>query len=326
VRTVSGVAALAATAAALALILPSGTSGAQTLRPQPSLTQLVAEARQLSNEIDELSQQYDGLRIQMQHARTEARLAELAARRDTVALKSSQLAVSTFAAQSYMNVGFDPTLQLLTSGNPAQFLNEASTVEELSDHAGTRYVTLKDAQIEALRANETAEQQIASVTVLQREMSAKERLIQSKIDLVNSAVMKQAMAVFTQTGTYPNFAIPTINTVGAIALRYALSQRGKPYMWGAAGPNAYDCSGLVVWAFAQEGISLPHYTGFLWNSGMHVSQNDLQPGDLVFFYQDIGHVGLFIGDGLMVDAPTFGQPVQVQAIPWDVYVGAVRIA
>jgi peptidoglycan DL-endopeptidase CwlO len=97
-------------------------------------------------------------------------------------------------------------------------------------------------------------------------------------------------------------------------------------VWGAAGPSAFDCSGLVVWAFGQEGISLPHYTGYLWNSGMHVSRNDLEPGDLVFFFADISHVGMYIGNGLMVDAPTQGQDVQVQAIDWGIYVGAVRIA
>ena len=87
-----------------------------------------------------------------------------------------------------------------------------------------------------------------------------------------------------------------------------------------------NCSGLVEWAFAQEGISLPHYTGSLWNSGMHVSKDDLEPGDLVFFFADISHVGIYIGNGLMVDAPSTGQLVQVQAVFWDEYVGAVRIA
>ena len=111
-----------------------------------------------------------------------------------------------------------------------------------------------------------------------------------------------------------------------MALRAALTRRGDPYVWAAAGPDAFDCSGLVVWAFAQEGISLPHYTGDLWNSGMHVSRADLEPGDLVFFFADISHVGIYIGNGLMVDAPSTGQDVQVQPVFWDAYVGAVRIA
>ena len=62
-----------------------------------------------------------------------------------------------------------------------------------------------------------------------------------------------------------------------------------------------------MWAYAQEGIALPHYTGSLWNSGMHVARSDLEPGDLVFFFSDISHVGIYIGDGMMIDAPDFGE-------------------
>jgi len=156
-------------------------------------------------------------------------------------------------------------------------------------------------------------------------MNTKKQAIEAKIDVVNSAAMKQAMTVFEQTGVYPNVSIPTANTVGAQALQAAFTREGDPYVWGAAGPSAFDCSGLVVWSYAQEGISLPHYTGSLWNSGVHIARADLEPGDLVFFYQDISHVGIYIGDGMMIDAPDFGQDVMVQPINWSIYVGAVRI-
>jgi peptidoglycan DL-endopeptidase CwlO len=109
-------------------------------------------------------------------------------------------------------------------------------------------------------------------------------------------------------------------------LQAAITKEGDPYVWGAAGPGAFDCSGLVVWAYAQEGIALPHYTGDLWNSGIHVARSDLEPGDLVFFFADISHVGIYVGDGLMIDAPDFGVPVHVEPVFWSAYVGAVRIA
>ena len=109
------------------------------------------------------------------------------------------------------------------------------------------------------------------------------------------------------------------------ALRAALTRRGDPYVWGAAGPGEFDCSGLVTWAYAQDGITLDHYTGDQWNEGEHISRSQLEPGDLVFFYADISHVGLYIGNGLMVDAPSFGQDVMVQPIDWSIFVGAVRI-
>ncbi len=80
-----------------------------------------------------------------------------------------------------------------------------------------------------------------------------------------------------------------------------------------------------MWAYAHVGISLAHYTGDQWNEGEHISRSQLQPGDLVFFFPDIGHVGMYVGNGLMVDAPDFGQPVQVQPVFWSAFVGAVRI-
>ena len=325
-RIIRRVAPLAATAAAVTLLLQPGASDASTTLLRPTLSALVAEAKQLSNQVDSLSQQYDGLQIQIANAKTQERLAKLAAARAQKAMAGSQLAVSQLAAMGYMNQGSDPTLQMLTSGDPSLFLNQASTVLEINNQAGLRLSNLQKMQIASQRAQATAVEEITTVNQLQSQINSKVKSIQSKLDILNSSAMAQAMAIFDQTGSYPNIVLPLATNVGTTALRYALSQRGKPYLWGAAGPDAYDCSGLVVWAFAQEGISLPHYTGSLWNSGMHVSRDQLEPGDLVFFFADISHVGIYLGNGLMVDAPSAGQVVQVQAVFWSAYVGAVRIA
>jgi cell wall-associated NlpC family hydrolase len=312
--------------ATVAVLLQGGASQAQTIRSKPSLSSLVAEAKQLSNEVDSLGQQYDSLEIQIANAKTAETNARRAAREAQQAMAGSQQAVSQLAAMGYMNGGMDPTLQMLTSDDPARFLNQASTVEELDNQAGLRLTALQTEQLAAARAQVTAKEQIATVNVLQKEINGKVSQIHAKLDVMNSSAMASAMAVFDKTGSYPNVALPEVSTVGVVALRAALTRRGYPYVWGAAGSTAFDCSGLVVWAFAQEGISLPHYTGSLWNSGMHVSRADLEPGDLVFFFADISHVGIYIGNGLMVDAPSTGQLVQVQPVFWDAYVGAVRIA
>jgi len=317
---------LAAMAAAVAVLLPGGSSDAATAQPRPSLGALVAEARQLSNEVDSLSEQYDGLQIQISHAKMEEKLARLAASRAAKALAGSQRAVSQLAAIGYMNQGMDPTLQMLTSGDPEQFLNQASTVQELDNQAAERLSTLQRDQFASARAQVTAKEQVVTVNKLQKQINSKVAAIHAKLDILNSSAMTQAMAIFQQTGSYPDVVLPEASTVGTVALRAALSKRGDWYVWGAAGPNSFDCSGLVVWAFGTEGITLPHYTGDLWNSGMHVSRADLEPGDLVFFFADISHVGIYIGNGLMVDAPETGQQVQVQPVFWNAYVGAVRIA
>ena len=317
---------LAAAAVTAAVLLQGSASQAQTVSPQPSLKDLVAEATQLSNEVDSLGQQYDGLKIQLAQANSEVKTANLAASRAEAAMAGSQKAVAQLAAMGYMNGGMDPTLQMLTSGNPNLFLSQASTVQQLDDEAGMRLSTLQREQVAAQRAQTTAKEEIATANQLQSEINGKVKTIHAKLNVLNSSAMSQAMAVFAKTGSYPNLVLPEATNVGTTALRAALTQRGKPYVWGAAGPDSYDCSGLVLWAFAQEGISLPHYTGDQWNSGMHVSRADLEPGDLVFFFADLGHVGLYIGNGLMVDAPSTGQVVQVQPVFWDSFVGAVRIA
>ena len=324
-RKLSGAAAAVAVAA-LALLVPAAGSRAQTTDPRPDLTALVAQAKQLEFQINALSEQYDSLRIQLTRAQADALIAERAATRTQSALALGQQAIAQLAAENFMNAGLDPTLQALVAGNPEQFLSQASTMTELDQASGDRVSTLSNDAGQALRERQTAEQQVAAVNALQAQLGTKKQAIEAKIDVVNSAAMKQAMAIFTQTGQYPDITIPTANTVGAQALQAALSKRGDPYVWGAAGPNAFDCSGLVLWAYAQVGITLPHFTGDQWNSGVHVSRSDLEPGDLVFFYPDISHVGIYLGNGLMVDAPDFGETVQVQPVFWADYVGAVRIA
>jgi peptidoglycan DL-endopeptidase CwlO len=325
VRKRSGAACLAAATTALAALVPAAGSMAQTVSPQPGLAGLVAQAKQLESQINALSEQYDGLRIQLGRAQADAKIARQAAGRDAAALASGQQAVARLAAVNYMNAGLDPTMQALTAGNPGQFLSQASAITELDRASGDKVSTLSTMEDQDQRARQTADQQLATVKALQAQMNAKKQAIETKIDRVNSAAMKQAMAIFTQTGQYPDISIPTANTVGAQALAAALSRRGDPYVWGAAGPGEFDCSGLVVWAFAQEGIALPHYTGDLWNSGVHIPRADLEPGDLVFFFADISHVGIYLGNGLMVDAPDFGETVRVEPVFWAGYAGAVRI-
>ena len=325
-RKLSRAASLAAVTATLALAVPGGISAAQVVAPKPDLKTLVAQAKQLEFEINSLSEQYDGLRIQLTRAKANAKIAQQAASRGQAALAVGQQAIAQLAAANYMNSGLDPTFQALTTGDPGQFLSQASAIAEMDQSSGVMVSTLSHQVEQALRDKETAQQQIAAVDALENQMNGKKKLILAKIDKVNSAAMKQAMDIFEQTGQYPKVTIPTANTVGAQALQAAISRLGYPYIWGAAGPTSFDCSGLMMWAYQQVGISLPHFTVSQYNSGVHVSRNDLEPGDLIFFFSNISHVGMYIGNGMMIDAPNFGEDVKVQPIYWNAFVGAVRIA
>src|SRR5262249_44966813 len=120
--------------------------------------------------------------------------------------------------------------------------------------------------------------------------------------------------VATPKAAPPQIDIPATSPGAATAVRAALSQVGKGYRFAAAGPDAYDCSGLTMWAWAQAGVSLPHYSKAQWEGLNHVPMNALQPGDLIFFYRDVSHVGIYIGGGQMVDAANPALGVRVTGI------------
>jgi peptidoglycan DL-endopeptidase CwlO len=315
---------LAGLATLASFALPAVAATAAPTTTPTSLKALLARATKLSNQIVSLSEQYDGLKIQLNEAQAEARVARKAALRDARQLIAGQTAVGQIAAQGYMTGSFDPALQLLQSSDPQSFISRASIMIQLQQENGDKVTVVAAAEAAAERARLTAQQQARRAAVLAAEMSKKVQAIQRREKVLNGAAFAQAMAIFKKTGTYPNIKVPG-NSIGVQALRWALTKRGDAYVWGGAGPSVFDCSGLVMWAYAQVGISLPHFTGNQWNSGVHVSRSQLQPGDLVFFFPDISHVGLYVGNGLMLDAPTFGQPVQIQPIFWNAYVGAVRI-
>ncbi|MBV9639623.1 MAG: C40 family peptidase [Mycobacteriaceae bacterium] len=128
--------------------------------------------------------------------------------------------------------------------------------------------------------------------------------------------MPDAMVPPGDISSLPDAAVPAPGGAGegALAVQAALTRVGSPYVWGAAGPNAFDCSGLVMWAFQQAGISLPHSSQALASGGQPVSMSDLQPGDVVTYYSDASHTGIYVGDGMVVHSSTYGQPVRVVPI------------
>lgn len=115
----------------------------------------------------------------------------------------------------------------------------------------------------------------------------------------------------------PSVAAPT--GAAQVAVDTALAQLGDPYVWAGAGPNVFDCSGLTQYAYAAAGVSLPHSSSMQSTYGSYVPRDQLQPGDLVFYYSPVGHVGMYIGDGQMVHAPQPGETVEI--IPVDAISG-----
>jgi peptidoglycan DL-endopeptidase CwlO len=116
-----------------------------------------------------------------------------------------------------------------------------------------------------------------------------------------------------------------VSAARATALDLAMSKIGSPYRYGASGPNAFDCSGLMSWAFKQAGVSLPRTSRAMSQVGTPVSRDELRPGDLVFFYKPVSHVGMYIGDGKIVHASTRKSPVKISDISRMKFNSARRI-
>jgi len=319
------VAVLASAATMVSMVLPAGIGNAASTSGTPdSLQATVAEANKLSNEIDALGQQFDALRIQLTEARQEVQVATETAKRDEKALGAGQAAVGQIAAEGFMQGGLSPTIAMLQTTDPQEFLDRASVILQLTHEQNGTMSLLSEAEDAANRAKATATQAAKQATTLSAAMNRKVAQIQAKENILNSSAFSQALAIFQKTGSYPNVQI-TGDSLGEQALRFALQERGVEYTWGGASPQTgFDCSGLVMWAYEHVGIQLDHFTGDQWNEGEHIPQSQIEPGDLLFFF-NLDHVGLYLGGNLFLDAPTQGQVVQIQPIPWGSFDGAVRI-
>ena len=144
-------------------------------------------------------------------------------------------------------------------------------------------------------------------------------------DFARLSATEQAAVTTAIAG--PTLAVPDVALTGDVGavLEAALAQVGDPYVWGGSGPDGFDCSGLTSYAYAAAGVALPHSSRAQSGMGTPVSRSELQPGDLVFFGSPVYHVGIYVGNGRMVHARTFNQPVAVTSVDMDGYAGARRI-
>jgi len=184
--------------------------------------------------------------------------------------------------------------------------------QKYADEISAQWSALKQRKAEREAYVRSVKKEIVSLIAEQkREAAAAAARARQTISNYNSASTTSAS---TPTSTVPStYVAPAASSVGAAAVNAAMSRLGAPYVWGSAGPTTFDCSGLVVWSFAQAGISLPHYSYGQMAMGAPVAASDLQPGDLVFFYGG-SHVGIYIGGGQFIHAPHTGTVVQVTSL------------
>ncbi|MTE14038.1 NlpC/P60 family protein [Nocardia aurantiaca] len=215
---------------------------------------------------------------------------------------------------------------LLVSNSPQQLLDQMSIVDlvgaRTNDQLGQYQkatAAAAAAEASARAAADTARAASAAADAVRSDLESKRAALQGSMAQVIaawgqlSAGDKSALAgsMFPPGFDRDSLLRGLVPGSGTSALAAGLTRVGDPYVWGATGPDQFDCSGLVQWAFHQVGKNVPRTSQQQSSFGTPVDEKDLQPGDVVFFYSDISHVGIYAGNGLMLHASTFGVPVQV---------------
>jgi cell wall-associated NlpC family hydrolase len=223
----------------------------------------------------------------------------------------------------------DRDVRALASVGLATGTVRAKVTELAATQAETLALRERLAGHEAAIARLLAERK-AMLATARAEVRAQVRAEQARQEAARRAMVAAASARARALGFATLADVPAPNATAAAAVRAALGQVGKPYRWGATGPGSFDCSGLTRFAYAHAGLTLPRTSRQQWSAGKHVQTEGLRPGDLVFWAHDpadpstIHHVGMYVGQGLMVHAPHTGALVRVDPLRPSGYAGATR--
>ncbi|WP_326598649.1 C40 family peptidase [Streptomyces sp. NBC_01803] len=315
---------LAGAASAAAL---GGTAAAD---PEPSLAEIEERVDTLHREAEEATEEYNAAAEAVRRA--EERLDRLRDRaaRGTEELNTARDALGSQAGAAYRAGGLPPSLQLALSSAPDDFLDRVALIDRtgrrqaravrdiegrlldirrLRAEASAQADTLTDARERADDQRETVETKLAEAEELLATRTAEER--ERLLDEETAPGTGRADRSTTPRAADPA-AAPTERAAAAVAFAYA--QLGKPYGWGATGPDAFDCSGLTQAAWRTAGVALPRTSYSQVGAGTRVPRARLAPGDLVFYFSGISHVGIYVGNGQIIHASRPGTPVRLAPV------------
>lgn len=334
--TVRTAATLALAGAATATAF-EGTSQAD---PRPTPAQVEAEVDRLYEEAEAATERYNGAKQKADEAER-----ALAGLRDETARKTDQLnaargTLGSLAATQYRKGSLGTAVQLAMAADPQEYLSQASFITRAGDRNAAGISTVRRRLDEVGKLKEQAAGRLADLRAQRDELAGHKAEIEGKLStakrLLARLTAEQRAAYEARSGggaadpaARPQSAPPPPPADGSRAARavaFAHGAIGKPYVWGATGPGSFDCSGLTQAAWRSAGVSLPRTTYTQINAGRRVSRDQLAPGDLVFFYSGVTHVGLYIGNGQMIHAPRPGSTVRVAPIDSMPWAGASRPA
>ncbi|MGY1663077.1 C40 family peptidase [Geodermatophilus sp. SYSU D00705] len=306
--------------ATLALTLLPGTAAAdpQQAGTAAQAAQLVAQA---GHELEVVTEQVNEARevlAQQQAAADRARQAAADAQQQLDALDGQ---IRQVARTAFTGDGMTQLDVLMTSTSAEDFVSQLATLEVIAGHTTDVLAQVAESAAAAEQATTDADAAQAQAQATLDDVTARQAQLESDIADYRAqydalSAPQQQEVVTAHAGQPVAVAAPAAAASGAAqaAVDTALAQVGDPYVWGAGGPTAFDCSGLTQYAYAAAGISLPHSSRIQSTMGTAVSRADLQPGDLIFYYSPVSHVSMYIGNGQMVHASTSGQPVKVVSV------------
>ena len=326
---------LAASTALTVGVMPMSATAAPSAPPAPSTA---SEAASLvaarGHELEGVTEEFNEARarVELEQAAAAAAAAAVADSEARLAVTKQQLA--EIARSAYTGQGLGALQAFMSSGSPEDVLARMGTLEVIAQHhsdvisqVAAAQAAADQARVAADQAAAQAEQQLDVAADKQSVMKSEIAAYQSQYQTLSVTEQEQADVLHGGAALAPP---PTGNIVAATeaaqaVVDTAMAQLGDPYVWAAAGPDSFDCSGLVQYAYAAAGIALPHSSVMQAGMGRPVSRAELQPGDLVYYYSPISHIGIYIGGGKLVHATTFGSPVEVGSVDMAGYVGARRI-
>jgi peptidoglycan DL-endopeptidase CwlO len=305
--------------------LATGIAQVAGAQPQPTIAEVQAEVNALTAKFNKAVQQYDVVAEQLTAAKARLHQVNKEMAVDQARYNAARTKVVQIADAAYEDSGQTSLAGLLTSSDPSAVLGEASMIMQLT---GARNMETQAFQNDAQQLSSVQQEQQRTelgVQQLADQRAATKnsigKLLDSEKATLDTLTVPQQQEVQANSlggtggvtsGTYTG---PT-STQADKAIQFAYEQLGCPYVYGSPGPCnfGYDCSGLVQAAWAHAGLTIPRDTYEQWAALPHISLSALQPGDLIY-YNGIGHVAMYIGDGYIIDAPSAGHPVE--KIPMD---------
>lgn len=343
VRGATGAVALAL-GLSLASIVPSSADPAPLPQGEPAPAAQVADPANpgdavaqlidLSRKVEQVNQKFlagqeqvDALVREQQDAEGKRAAAQAVVDEAQGRVAEYQGTANAVAIANYKGVRTNRLTAVLTSDSPQELLDQMSAYGRLNSETKSRMGSFTDAVADATKAREQASGAIDDAAKATSQAQAAQDALVGERNALTVQVDHVRDIYATMTGAdkaalagplFPaGFDMGSLSSgtgLGYAALQVALTRIGAPYVWGATGPDSFDCSGLVQWSYKQVGISTPRTALQQSEGGTPVELKDILPGDVVTFYDDVSHVGIYAGNGMMVHASTFGVPVKIQEI------------